>query len=49
MKTDKPLQIHSRLASPDELASIPWLKLLSPAESDMAVVALRVGDAAPGD
>ena len=49
MRADKPIQIHSRLASAAELAGIPWLALLLPAERDMAVAALRVGDASPGD
>ena len=49
IETDKPLQIRSRLASTAELAGIPWLGLLLPAERDMAVAALRVGDASPGD
>ena len=48
MQTDKPIQIHSRLANAAELAGIPWLKLLLPAERDIAVAALRVGDASPG-
>ena len=49
MQTDKPLQIHRRPATPNELSGIPWLGLLSPVERSMAVAALRVGDAASGD
>ena len=49
MLTDKPLQIHRRLATPSELSGIPWLGLLSPVEKDMAIAALRVGDAGSGD
>ena len=49
MQIDKPIQIHRRLASSAELAGIPWLDLLLPSERDMAVAALRVGDAASGD
>lgn len=46
---DRPLQIRQRAASSDELASIPWLALLLPAERAMAVAELRLGDAAAGD
>jgi CRP-like cAMP-binding protein len=49
MQIDKPLQIHRRLASTAELAGIPWLGLLLPAERDMAVAALRVGAVPAGD
>ena len=49
MQSDKPSHIHSRLASQAELAGIPWLKLLSPVERDIAVAALRVGDVKSGD
>ena len=49
MLTDKPLQIRRRLATTSELAGIPWLNLLLPVERDMAVAALRVGDALAGD
>ena len=49
MQIDKPIHIHRRLASTAELAGIPWLDLLLPAERDMAVAALRVGDASAGD
>jgi len=49
MQIDRPIQIHSRLASARELDGIPWLDLLLPTERDMAIAALRVGDAASGD
>ena len=49
MPIDRPIQIHSRQATTGELAGIPWLNLLLPAERQMAVTALRVGDASPGD
>ena len=49
MLTDKPLQIHRRPATSNELSGIPWLRLLSPVERSLAVAALRVGDAASGD
>ena len=49
MQPEKPLHIHRRFASATELAGIPWLNLLLPAERDMAVAALRVGDASAGD
>lgn len=38
-----------RSARPDELASIPWLPLLSPLERGRAVEGLQVSDALPGD
>ena len=49
MQSDKPLHIHRRMASAGELAGIPWLKLLSPNECDMAINALRVGEVPTGD
>ena len=49
MQADKALRIRSRLATTTELAGIPWLNLLLPAERGMAVAALRVGDASAGD
>ena len=49
MQTERPLPIQRRLASPDELANIPWLALLKPAERERAVTELRVGDARAGD
>lgn len=48
-QSNKPLQIRQRCASQDELASIPWLDLLQPAERAMALAELKLGDAAPGD
>ena len=49
MDSEKPLQIQRRSASTAELAGIPWLALLLPAERDMAIAALRVGNASNGD
>ena len=49
MQPEKALGIRSRLATTAELAGIPWLNLLLPAERDLAVAALRVGDASAGD
>ena len=49
MSTELPL--HKRRRTPDavELAGIPWLGLLLPAERDQAMAGLIVGDALPGD
>ena len=49
MQTDQPLHLRRRMASTAELAGIPWLQLLLPPERDMAIAALRVGDASSGD
>ena len=49
MHADKPLRIRSRAADPSELASIPWLALLSAVERERAVTELRVGDVPAGD
>ena len=49
MRHDRPVQIQERLATPSELATIPWLALLRPEERARAVDELRVGDAQPGD
>ena len=49
MQPDRPLQIHRRLASKSELAGIPWLDLLLPAEREMAETSLKVGDVSPGE
>ena len=49
LQINHPTQIRQRVASEDELANIPWLALLLPAERAMAVAELRLGDAAPGD
>ena len=46
---ERPMQIHSRLPAPAELAGIHWLEALLPADRERAVAALRVGDAQPGD
>ena len=49
MAADRPVQIRRRLARESELADIPWLALLLPAERTQAVAALRVGEAQAGD
>ena len=49
MSTDLTLHQRRRVPTPDELASIPWLRLLQPDERARALAALQVGDAAPGD
>ena len=49
MATDLTLHQRRRLPAPDELHSIPWLRLLQPDERARAVAELLVGDAAPGD
>lgn len=49
MSTDLTLHQRRRLPTPDELQSIPWLRLLQPDERTRAVAELQVGDAAPGD
>ena len=49
MPADRPVQIRRRLAREAELATIPWLALLLPAERTQAVAGLRVGDAQSGD
>ena len=45
------LSLHQRRRPPtaQELAGIPWLARLQPAERDRAVAAVMVGDANPGD
>lgn len=45
------LSLHHRRRQPttEELAGIPWLPLLQPAERERAVAALLVGDARAGD
>ena len=45
------LSLHQRRRAPTahELAGIPWLARLQPAERDRAVAAVMVGDANPGD
>jgi CRP/FNR family cyclic AMP-dependent transcriptional regulator len=49
MSTD--LTLHQRRRDPTdaELAGIPWLKVLQPAERDRILVHIKVGDALPGD
>ncbi|MES2946889.1 MAG: Crp/Fnr family transcriptional regulator [Pseudomonadota bacterium] len=49
MSTDLTLHQRRRVPTPDELDSIPWLRLLQPDERVRALAALQVGDAAPGD
>lgn len=49
MSTDLTLHQRRRMPTPDELQSIPWLRLLLPAERERAVAELRVGEAYPGD
>ncbi len=49
MPSEKPLQIRQRMAYEAELASIPWLTVLRPAERERAIAELRVGDAQAGD
>ncbi len=49
MTTDRPVHIRRRLAREAELANIPWLALLLPAERAQAVAELRVGEAQAGD
>ncbi|MDO9359390.1 MAG: Crp/Fnr family transcriptional regulator [Polaromonas sp.] len=50
MSTELP-PLHKRRRAPEdhELAGIPWLRLLLPAERDKAVADLIVGDALAGD
>ena len=43
------LHQRRRPPTPEELADIPWLGLLSPIEQERAVSELQVGDALPGD
>ena len=49
MQPNKSLHHRSREARPSELASIPWLALLSAPERERAITGLRVGDADAGD
>lgn len=49
MNPDISLYQRRRHPRPDELAGIPWLALLLPAERERAVEELRVGDAQGGD
>ncbi|MBC5763273.1 Crp/Fnr family transcriptional regulator [Ramlibacter albus] len=45
------LTLHQRRRDPtaDELAGVPWLRVLQPAEYQRAADAIKVGDALPGD
>ena len=45
------LTLHQRRRDPteDELAGIPWVRVLQPAEYQHAVPHIKVGDALPGD
>ena len=45
----RPLQIRRRPVRADELAGIPWLAVLPPAERARATAELQVGDALAGD
>ena len=45
----QPLHERRRPPTPAELAGIPWLQLLRPAEHERAVQEIIVGDARPGD
>ncbi len=49
MLIERPSRLRSRTASADELATIPWLTLLSPYERARAEAELQVGDAQPGE
>ncbi len=49
MSTELPLYKRGREPDAAELAGIPWLALLLPAERAQAVAELIVGDALPGD
>jgi CRP-like cAMP-binding protein len=49
MPSDLTLHQRRRAPTPDELAGIPWLPALQPAERARAVEAIKVGDALPGD
>ncbi|MBX3589211.1 MAG: Crp/Fnr family transcriptional regulator [Ramlibacter sp.] len=49
MSTDLPLHQRRRRPDADELAGIPWLKLLQPDERERAVSELVAGNALPGD
>ena len=49
MSTDLTLHQRRRMADAAELAGIPWLRLLQPAERERALGELQVGDARVGD
>ncbi|MEA3393411.1 MAG: Crp/Fnr family transcriptional regulator [Pseudomonadota bacterium] len=49
MSRDLTLHQRRRAPTPAELAGIPWLALLTPAEREIAVADLKIGEAQPGD
>ena len=49
MSASSPVYQRRRLASPDELARIPWLSLLSASERERIESQVVVGVAMPGD
>ena len=49
MATDLTLHQRRRAPRPDELAGIPWLRHLQPAEQERVIPQIVVGDAQPGD
>lgn len=49
MNTDLPLHQRRRAPTPAELAGIPWLPVLQPAERVRALAHIQVGDARAGD
>jgi CRP/FNR family transcriptional regulator, cyclic AMP receptor protein len=49
MKADLTLHQRRRKPTADELAGIPWLKVLSPDEYQRGIGEITVGDALPGD
>jgi CRP/FNR family transcriptional regulator, cyclic AMP receptor protein len=49
MATELTLHQRRRDPTPAELAGVPWLAALQPAERAMAVSHIKVGDALPGD
>jgi len=49
MATDLTLHQRRRPPHPDELAGIPWLRHLQPAEQARVIPQIVVGDAQPGD
>lgn len=49
MPRDQPLYQRRRVPTATELANIPWLQLLAPAERAIAEADLLVGQAQPGD
>lgn len=49
MSRDTSLHERRRAPTPAELAGIPWLGLLTAEERDIAVAALRISEAQPGD